>query len=58
MPEYLSRIEAAYKTKFKLKIDQFPQDTQRNLKCAKKIGRWLSVMPAHRRNFSIIHTVS
>ena len=32
MPEYWSRIEAAYKVKFKSEVDQFPQDTQRPLK--------------------------
>jgi len=32
MPEHWSRIEAAYKTKFKSEVDQFPQDTQRTLK--------------------------
>jgi len=28
-------------------VDQFPQDTQRALKRAKKTGRWLSIMPSH-----------
>jgi len=32
MPEYWSRIEAAYKAKFKSEVDRFPQDTQRTLK--------------------------
>ena len=47
MPEYWSRIEGAYKTKFKSEVDQFPQDTQRTLKRANKTGHWLSVMPSH-----------
>jgi len=33
--------------KFKSEVDQFPQDTQRTLKQAKKTGRWLNVMPSH-----------
>jgi len=47
MPVYWSRIEAAYKAKFKFEVDQFPQDTQLTLKRANKTGRWLSVMPSH-----------
>ena len=47
MPEYWSRIEAAYKAKFKSEVDQFPQDTQRKLKRANKTGRSLSVMPSY-----------
>jgi len=47
MPEYWSRIEAAYKAKFKSEVDRFPQDTQRTLKQAYKTGRWLSVIPSH-----------
>jgi len=31
MPEYWSRMEAAYKAKFMSEVDQFPQDTQRTL---------------------------
>jgi len=46
MPEYWSRIEAAYKAKFKSEVDQFPQDTQRTLKRAMKAGRCLSAMPS------------
>jgi len=47
MPEYWSRIEAAYKVNFKSEVDQLPQNTQRNMKRAKKTGHWLSVMPSH-----------
>jgi len=50
MPEYGSRIEAAYKVKFKAEVDQFSQDTQRTLKRASKTRRWLSVILAHWRN--------
>jgi len=42
-----SRIEGAHKVKFKSEVEQFPQDTQRTLKRAKKIGPWLSIMPSH-----------
>ena len=38
MPEYWSRIEAAYSAKFKSEVNQFPQDTQRTLKRARKEG--------------------
>ena len=47
MPEHWSRIEAAYKVKFKSEVDQLPQNTQRTLKRAKRTGCWLSVMPSH-----------
>jgi len=47
MPEYWSRIEVAYKARFKSEVNRFPQDTQRTLKRANKTGRWFSVMPSH-----------
>jgi len=39
MPEYWSRIEAAYKAEFKSEVDQFSQNAQRTLKRANKTGR-------------------
>jgi len=47
MPKYWSRIETAYKVKFKSEVDQLPQNTQRTLKRSKITGCWLSVMPSH-----------
>ena len=47
MLEYWSRMDAAFKAKFKSEVDHFPLDTQRTLKRAKKAGCWLSVMHSH-----------
>ena len=47
MLEYWSRMDAAFKAKFKSEVDHFPLDTQRTLKRTKKAGFWLSVMHSH-----------